>query len=188
MTLETLDMIWRLVTGLYLPDFLPYGRPKGPKIENEGSKNIVLSSLWKVAGQHEQLSNGHKKCCQHDIQKCLFYFLIFKNIPRLFCSRQGVCGKERESWSEHNRICASRASMKFYGCHGIPSYYYSPLPFHYAQCMEKLFFALRNWMNFNDFFIPPWTRSTYIIVAKGKKTLFQRLSRLKKPIFYLWRW
>ena len=45
MTLETLDMIWRLVTGLYLPDFLPYGRPKGPKIENEASKNIVLSSL-----------------------------------------------------------------------------------------------------------------------------------------------
>ena len=33
-------------------------------------------------------------------------------------------------------------------------------------------------------FFPPWTRSTYIIVAKGKKTLLQRLSRLKKSQYF----
>ena len=41
-TLEKLNMIWRLAKYVDLPEFWPYGRLKGPKIENEASKNIVL--------------------------------------------------------------------------------------------------------------------------------------------------
>ena len=46
-------MIWRLAKEHDFPEFRPYGHLKGPKIENEVSKNIVLSSLrpWtKIAG------------------------------------------------------------------------------------------------------------------------------------------
>ena len=38
-------MIWSLAKDLDLPEFWPYGRLKGPKIENEVSKNNILSSL-----------------------------------------------------------------------------------------------------------------------------------------------
>ena len=38
-------MICRLVKDLDLPEFWPYGRLKGPKIENEVLKNNLLSSL-----------------------------------------------------------------------------------------------------------------------------------------------
>ena len=43
--LERLNMIWRLAKGLDLPKFWPYGRLKGPKIENDAPKNFVLLSL-----------------------------------------------------------------------------------------------------------------------------------------------
>lgn len=41
-TLERLNMIWRFAKDIDLPKFWPYGHLKGPKIENEASKNIVL--------------------------------------------------------------------------------------------------------------------------------------------------
>ena len=50
-------MIWRLAKDLDLPEFWPYGRLKGPKIENEARKNNVLSSVRpmdKNPRQHEQ--------------------------------------------------------------------------------------------------------------------------------------
>ena len=53
-----LNMILRLSKDLGLPELWPYERFKVPKIENEASKNIVLSSLrpWtKIDGQHEQV-------------------------------------------------------------------------------------------------------------------------------------
>ena len=53
-----LNMIWRLAKDHDLPEFWPYVRLKGPKIENETSKNIVLSSCrpWtKITGRHEQV-------------------------------------------------------------------------------------------------------------------------------------
>ena len=40
-----LNMILTLANELDLPEFWPYGRFKGPKIENEALKNNVLSSL-----------------------------------------------------------------------------------------------------------------------------------------------
>ena len=57
-TLELLNMIWRLAKDHDLLKLWPYGRLKGPKIENETSKNIVLSSFcpWtKITGRHEQV-------------------------------------------------------------------------------------------------------------------------------------
>ena len=53
-----LNMIWRLAKDHDLPEFWPYGRLKGQKIESETSKNIVLSSFrpWtKITGRHEQV-------------------------------------------------------------------------------------------------------------------------------------
>ena len=40
-----LNMILTLANDLDLPEFWPYGRLKGPKIENEALKDNVLSSL-----------------------------------------------------------------------------------------------------------------------------------------------
>ena len=51
-------MILRLAKYLDLPEFWPYGRLKGPKIENEAWKNNVLSSLRPMdenPGRHEQV-------------------------------------------------------------------------------------------------------------------------------------
>ena len=53
-----LNMIWRLAKDHDLSNFWPYGRLKGPKIENETSKTIVLLSFcpWtKITGRHEQV-------------------------------------------------------------------------------------------------------------------------------------
>ena len=51
-------MIWRLAKDLDLPEFWPYGRLKGRKIENEALKNNVLSSLRPMdenPRRHEQV-------------------------------------------------------------------------------------------------------------------------------------
>ena len=51
-------IIWSLAKDHDLPEFWPYGRLKGPKIENETSRNIVLSSFFpwtKITGRHEQV-------------------------------------------------------------------------------------------------------------------------------------
>ena len=56
---DWLNMIWKLAKDLNQPEFWPYGHLKVPKIENEASKNIVLSSFrpWtKIVGRHEQNS------------------------------------------------------------------------------------------------------------------------------------
>jgi hypothetical protein len=51
-------MIWRLVKDLDEPKFWSYGHIKDPKIENEASKDIALSSWTKIAGRHEQVYPG----------------------------------------------------------------------------------------------------------------------------------
>ena len=51
-------MIWIVAKDLDLPEFWPYGRLKGPKIENEALRNNVLSSLCPMdenLGRHEQV-------------------------------------------------------------------------------------------------------------------------------------
>ena len=55
-------MIWRLAKDPDLPEFWPYPRLKGPKIENEALKNNVLSSL------HPMDSNPR----QHEQDSCVF--------------------------------------------------------------------------------------------------------------------
>ena len=60
---KRLNMIWRLVNDLDQPKFWSYGHLKDPKMENEASKNILLSSLrpWtKIARRHEQVVCGQK--------------------------------------------------------------------------------------------------------------------------------
>ena len=55
-------MIWRLVKDLDLLKFWPYGRLKGPKIENERLKNNVLSTLRptdKNPRRHEQVYKSY---------------------------------------------------------------------------------------------------------------------------------
>ena len=51
-------MIWSLTKDLDLPEFWPYGRLKGSKIENEVLKNKVLSSLRPMDETPRQFEQG----------------------------------------------------------------------------------------------------------------------------------
>ena len=58
--LERLNM--RLAKELDLPEFWPYGHLKGPKIENEASKIIVLSSLRPCTKIARRLNFSENRC------------------------------------------------------------------------------------------------------------------------------
>ena len=122
---KRLNMIWRLVKDLDPPEIWSYGHLKDPKIENEASKNIVLSSFCpytKIAGRHEQVSNDHEQSrlifsISLRVKKILELILKLSKLAFLHCHKIA-----RSIVSCKSKLSSSLNNHKIFECVIVNSY------------------------------------------------------------------